>query len=345
MSLFAALRRGRISHPARNRVNKYLVAALMVAMTAAVPAGTLTAHAASLNHSAPSAHVYAATAPFITLSKTKGPPSETFEVKGDGFAPNAGVTLSFQGDSIMINAKTSSSGTFTVPIIVPEEPGGKYTVSAQQTSGQQAQAFFTIEPGFSKLNPHNHSDVAPIDPLCIQAGLPPPLGHPLKVGAWGLPASVSYEVTWQDALEGNKTVVDSGNTTASGSFETSFQVPAEPGGPYKLLVYAPSQELQLIAYYYNDTYSCFFANIPGDGSIHYQWDGVGWDANSTVTFNFNGSQIQQATANTQGSFGTVDFTQACPPPGTYPGTISGTSDGGQPTTIPLNPPITVGSGC
>jgi len=129
----------------------------MVAMTAVVPAGTLTAHAAGLNHSAQSAplvpSVYAATAPSITLNPKKDSPSKTFKVTGAGFAPNEGVALSFQGDSIMINTKTSSSGTFTVPIIVPEEPGGTYTVSAEQTSGQQAQALFTIEPGFSHLNP------------------------------------------------------------------------------------------------------------------------------------------------------------------------------------------------
>jgi len=155
---------------------------------------------------------------------------------------------------------------------------------------------------------------------------------------------VSYEVTWEDALDGSKTVVDSGNTTASGTFSTSFQVPAKPGGPYKLLVYAPSQQLQLLAYYFSEAYSCYSYNEPGDGSIHYQWDGVGWDANSTVTFSVNGSQLQQATADGNGSFATRSFMQMCLPPGTYQGVISGTLDG-QPATIPLNPPVTVGSGC
>lgn len=335
------------SHTAWKRVNMYLFAALMMALTVAVPAGTLTAHAASLNHSTPSAQLVpsaAAATPAITLNPSADSPSKPFVVKGKGFAHSVQVNLDFQGQ-FATSAITSSTGAFSAQIIVPEDPGGDYSVTAQETSGQgQAQATFTIIAGFSLLKPRNHGGVGPTDPLCIQLGGTPPPGHPLKLGVWGVPASVSYDVRWWNEAEAGSTVVASGDTTSSGTFLTHFQVPAEPAGYYRLVVEIASQPIGLDAIYYSGTYSCFSYNEPGDGSIHYQWDGVGWDANSAVTFNINGSQIQQTAADTQGSFGILSFTQKCLPPGTYQGVISGTVIG-QPFNIALTPGVTVGSGC
>lgn len=288
---------------------------------------------------------YATTAPSITLTKMEGSPKQTFRVKGMQFTPSTQVAVYFQSQ-LVTSTITSSTGAFTsAPVTVPTDPQGTYTVSARQTSsGAQAQASFNIIPGFAHLTPPDHSNISPKDPLCAQFGIQQS-PEKVSVGIAGVPASVAYDVRWRYENGGSSSVIVNGTTTASGTFSTSFRVPAEPAGFYTLIVEINSGSIGLDAIYDSGVYTCFSNTQPGDRSIHYTWDGVGWDPNSTVSFNFNGSQIWQTPADAHGSFGIINFTQTpCPAPGTYPGTITGTADN-QPVSIPFNPPVTVGSGC
>ena len=341
MSLFTASSRWLISHIARKRATTYLVAALLVALTAAVPVGIRTAQAAGLNNST--------TCPQFTLTPTQAPPQKSVYVCGSGFVASGSKNVEIQlynqstKQYQLIKYVTPTNGDVITHFTLPIDPGGQYYVQAyQRSSGILEQVPFNIIPGFQSLTPRKGSGVAPSDPLCIQDGLqsPPP---PVNLQVWGLPPSSSYTVEWLNKKNNLiNTEVASGNTTASGTFSTSFQVPPDPAGAYDLTVLT-SAGPSPTATYNSGTLSCINWNEYGDGSLHFQWDGVGWDANSTVTFTFDGSPIWQASTSMSGSFA-AGFQIPCPSPGTYSAAISGTADG-QPQNWPISGGITVDSGC
>jgi len=319
LDLFA--RRWPRSHATWKRVKTYLVAALLTVLSAAVPTGSLAAHAASLNHNTPSASA-------LTLNVYQHPPGTQLTVTGEGFvATGSKVAVSFNNH--LMKDSTPTDGKIIAKFKVPVDPAGPYTVSAvQASSGIQEQATFTITPGFESLNPPKGSGTAPEDTLCIEAGLenPPP---PIQVQAWGLPASTSYKLEWMNKKNSLIDItVSSGQTTASGTLSTSFQPPPAPDGTYELTVLTYAGPAPT-ATYYSGVYSCFYTYEYGNGTLSFSWDGVGWDANSTVTFTFDGSVLQQATTDAAGSFGILNFDVACPPPGTYQDVISGSANGPQ----------------
>lgn len=329
MDLFAAFRWGLFSHAAWKRAHMYLVTALVVVMVAAVPAGILTAHAASLSYST-------ACPPQFTLTPNHNQPQTLTKVCGSGFDP-AGSKVALYFNNIFVQYATPTNGDVIAKITIPIDPGGKYIVKAyQQSSGVTQQATFTITAGFKSLKPTKGGIVAPVDPLCTQLGIEP-TPTSLQVQAWGLLANASYGVEWQ-YKNGPPIEVASGNATASGTLSTSFRIPTEPSGTYDLgIIPGPSP----IATFYSSYYSCFTA-YGGSGTLDWNWDGVGWDANSIVDLNLLGGVYESATANAVGSIG-GSFSKPCPPSGTYQGTITGTVYGGQPASIPIT--VTVDNTC
>jgi hypothetical protein len=316
----------------------YLVAALLVVLTVAIPVGTRTAQAVGLSTTCP---------PQLTLTPNQAPPQKRVYVCGSGFvASGSRVELQLYNPSKnqyqFLQYATPTNGDVIAHITIPIDPGGQYDVVAfQRSSGIQEQASFTIISGFQSLKPAKGSDVASVDPLCSQLGVES-TPTSLSLQAWGLPASTPYTVDWlYTRTNSPNTTVASGNTTASGQLSTSFHIPAGPGGPYEVIVFTSGPGPT--ATFYSDTYSCFtYSEV--QGSLDWNWDGVGWDANSTVDLNLAGGVYEQAIANEQGSIG-GEFSKPCLPPGTYPGTITGTTDGGQAVSIPLNPPVTVDNNC
>lgn len=333
MKLFAAFRQWLISHAALKRVTTSLVAALLVVLTVAIPARTQTAHAADLSFSTPSAST-------LTLTPDKGPPGTKIHVSGTGFASSGQVALYFNNHFVQ-STTPNSNGVISARIKVPIDPRAAYTVLASQAgSNIQEQDSFDITPAFEKLQPKKGSTVAPVDSICKQLGIEP-TPTSLQVQVWGLFASAPYQLDWLSKDNGNNlTVVASGNTTASGTLSTSFQIPAQPGGYYFLGVLTNGMP-DIDTTYYSGYYSCFTYG-EGQNTLGFQWDGVGWDANSTVDFNEEWG-VTQITADSQGSFHEPFTVQPCPAPGTYPGSITGTTDNGQAVSIPVT--ITVDNNC
>lgn len=321
----------------------YLVAALLVVLTITGPVGIVTAHAASLSNST--------TCPSqLSLNPTKGPPQKSVYVCGYGFVPAStkNVKIGFYSQSTgqyqFIKDVTPTNGDIITNFKLPIDPQGQYYVQAyQQSSGVFYQAPFTIIPGFTTLKPAKNIVVGPVDPLCAQYGWSPPPGNPLTLGAAGLPASTSYQVEWENKNTTSTTEMASGTTTTSGTMSASFNVPAETAGNYYLFVITSYGPFPIVTYY-SGTYGCYIATEPGDGYIHFLWDGEGWDADSTVAFGFNGSQLWTASTDTKGSFVTQDFFQKCPSPGTYPVTDSGMANG-QPFSFTFPIWLTVVSSC
>ena len=340
MDLFTAFKHWLSSHTVHKRATTYLVAALLVVMTVAVPAGTLTAQAEGLSNSA--------SCPQFTVTPTQDAPQKPVYVKGSGFVPSNSKNVAVELYNLsnkqyqFIKDVTPTNGCVITHFTLPIDPGGQYYVVAyQQSSGVQEQALFTIIPGFTSLKPAKNIVVGPVDPLCAQYGWSPPPGNPLTLGAAGLPASTSYQVEWENKNTTSTTEMASGTTTTSGTMSASFNVPAETAGNYYLFVITSYGPFPIVTYY-SGTYGCYIATEPGDGYIHFLWDGEGWDADSTVAFGFNGSRT--ASTDTKGSFGTQGFLQKCPSPGTYPVTDSGMANG-QPFSFTFPIWLTVVSSC
>ena len=81
----------------------------------------------------------------IKLTPVVGPPTTKVAVKGKGFAPNEGITLSFD-DAVVGQATADGTGTFSKAITIPAGARrGRHTVTATGATSQLAtQAAFKV---------------------------------------------------------------------------------------------------------------------------------------------------------------------------------------------------------
>src|SRR6266568_9685656 len=93
----------------------------------------------------------------IRLSPAVGPPTTRVAVKGRGFAPNEGITLSFD-DEVIGQAQADGTGKFSSRIRVPSSalPGDHTVAATGQQSGETAQATFTVRTDWTRF----HFDLA-----------------------------------------------------------------------------------------------------------------------------------------------------------------------------------------
>ena len=93
----------------------------------------------------------------IKLSPAVGPPTTRVAVKGRGFAPNEGISLSFD-DAVIAQTNADGTGKFTTKIRVPSSalPGDHTVKATGQQSGRVGQATFTVRADWTRF----HFDLA-----------------------------------------------------------------------------------------------------------------------------------------------------------------------------------------
>jgi hypothetical protein len=82
--------------------------------------------------------------PGLVLSPNHGHVATELTVTGGGFPANKAVVITYE-DSHVGAAETGSTGSFEVGVVVPESQHGQRQVTAEDTGGNIATAFFTME--------------------------------------------------------------------------------------------------------------------------------------------------------------------------------------------------------
>ena len=118
---------------------KRLVAAAFVVISMVFAAVSLGAGSASAAYPP-------GTNPSIALSKSSGLTGDSVVVTGSGFSLNSSAALSFHSTAVSLGSvSTSSTGTFTTTITVPNVAVGPHTISATDGgTGQVASAAFAV---------------------------------------------------------------------------------------------------------------------------------------------------------------------------------------------------------
>jgi len=178
----------------------------------------------------------AATASSITLSPTAAVVGSSVLVSGQGYPPDAGLTLQWSTvyaswvvtgnpprvtgvnatpvKTTLGQVQTDASGSFSTHVIVPNDYGGQHVIQALFANGTAiaGRAIFTLEPSFT-VSPTNG-----------------PAGTPIVVTAKGLgygPYSTNYFLYWDNSQVGYFTALTSHGATnftihASGTQGTHY---------------------------------------------------------------------------------------------------------------------------
>jgi hypothetical protein len=168
-----------------------------------------------------------------------------------------------------------------------------------------------------RLNP---TTAYPDNALCDALGLGSDFPNVVTVNGSGFARQVK---TVTVKLGGMK--VADPKSRIDGTFHTTFSVPAQPTGTYRVLA-KEGKRRQASAQLFSSAETCWTANGPVGKPLNWKWSGSGFDAGTTATFKVAGTALKTATAGTAGGFAKA-WKGACPRSGTLGVSVTGTFQG------------------
>jgi len=151
--------------------------------------------------------------PNIELQPASGNKGTKVTVNGTGFAKGETINLSFEGNSLNIDASTDDHGSFTTNFLAPQSANTENKVKAQGTTGSSSEAIFVIQrvtpPAPTLVYPEPGSTVAAFNSTgAVFIGAAKQLFRVLSFSSNGrVPMGLSDETfQWSnDNNKGNKT--------------------------------------------------------------------------------------------------------------------------------------------
>ncbi len=113
-------------------------------LTIRVPESTVGEHTIKVtDESGSEAEATLTVEPEITVTPTKGVPSDGVTVKGTGFAKRVDVTIKFDGGEV-VTGKTGEDGSFQVTFTLPVKSSGSYDIEARDKDNKDTIAFSVV---------------------------------------------------------------------------------------------------------------------------------------------------------------------------------------------------------
>jgi hypothetical protein len=233
-----------------------------------------------------------AVGPKVLVSPTQGAVGQDMAVQGYGFAAFAAVTVHFDSPTnpTLAQATTTANGTFTTTAFnVPATTAGSHFVFAKETSGSvYAYANFIVNAGIS---------------LSASTGK---VGDTVTVTGGGFTAGGSVNLYFDTVHEDNLlTTVTANSATSStpGAISTTITIPEAGRGNHNIIARDMSST--------NNTPPKAFAVTPkitvnpttGAVGSSVTVTGSGFSANTSVSFEWDGSAISGVTAVTTNATG------------------------------------------
>ncbi len=236
--------------------------------------------------------------PTISIDQSSGNVGATIRVSGKGFGDSRGATIYFDDEQCGTTV-TNSVGAFTnAAFIVPPSYQGSHTIKVQDTAGYSNTIAFTTRQSIN---------------LTPASGV---TGSVVTVNGTGFKANYAIAITFDGAAV--TTTPMSVATDGKGSFRAGFNVPIAAGGPH--VVKSSDGTNEGVS---NFTVSVSASITPTSGyvgdTVHLS--GSGFQANRSVTINFDSQQVATTSATISGSF-TSDFTVPARNAGKYKVTAS-----------------------
>jgi len=229
-------------------------------------------------------------APHITLSSTSGAPGSDIRVSGRGFAANQqGISITYDGTTIVSGITADSSGTFTTSFVVPPSASGPHPVGIAGNAaggGGSPDIRFQVMPSIT------------LDPA---SG--PPMGS-MKITGSGFGANEqNIQITYD-----NLTVLSGITADAKGSFEGSFGIPPSPAGEHVVQAAgATSSPSARPTQRFRATPGIALSETAGNVGMTVRVIGRGFVPASTVTLSYDELTETEVTTDATGSFRLDEF--------------------------------------
>jgi hypothetical protein len=226
----------------------------------------------------------------LSISPTKGTVGTEVEITGSGFDDNRSITIKFGGSTVEISEgddETSSSGTFTSSILVPEIAKGSYSITVTVGSDTATvEDKFTVEPDI-EIDPEDGG----VNDRVIVTGT-------------GFAQNDDISITFDGVT------VTTGETNSYGSFDAPFNVPEVSPGTYK--VEADTAEASFTISTSVSISPTTTLTSPGYVGDEVTISGTGFKANSEITITYESTPVVVATVDSE-SDGSFEATFEVPP--------------------------------
>jgi hypothetical protein len=235
--------------------------------------------------------------PDIILSPTSGPVLTSVDVTGSGFAPQSGVTITFDGLTVAA-ATTDSNGDFSAIFNVPLSSSiGEHTVKAIERSNTASETFEVT----SLLGP-----VIALDPT---SG---PVGTTVDIVGSGFDPSTVVTLKFDGTTV--TTTPNTITTSSSGGFSANFTIPASSEGS-KTVVASQGSKSASKPFTVTDTTpagpSITLNPTSGPVDTPVTVSGTGFEPSSIVSITFDDISVTTVpaivTTNPQGEFSGITF--------------------------------------
>lgn len=240
---------------------------------------------------------FTVTAGTLSLSATKGTVDTQVTLTGSNFIPSTAIEFRFDGTVVPVRSGatiTTSTGTFSSAIVIPDSPAGAHTISAI-VSGYEAKVNFTVEP---------------------KAVMTPTSGLPdAKVTVIG----TGYARRKAVNVYFNKNSVASVIADAAGNADLSFTVPKVAAGSYNVEIEDADGNLVTLKFTVQGAAApppttppptptipaaptVTLTPIKGFSGTEVVAGGVGFKEGATVSVKFDDKEVASVKAGAQGIF-------------------------------------------
>jgi len=216
----------------------------------------------------------------ILLVPTSGAPGAQIRLDGSGFTPNEAVAIA-QGATTLANATANSQGQISVAVPLPQRlsPGAISLTATGSTSKISGSATYTV--------------AAPSLTLNATSGA---VGSTLTAVGHNFAAGETVHVAFNGVDVAQATV------DGSGTFSTSFSVPAGASGTAAVMATGANSQITANASFTRVGGPTVLTLSPTTGApgMHLTVSGSGFSPNESVTISTGNTALVTTTANSQG---------------------------------------------
>ncbi|MEM4508485.1 MAG: IPT/TIG domain-containing protein [Archaeoglobaceae archaeon] len=156
--------------------------------------------------------------PWIEIKPVSGTVGSSVSIKGEGFSMDSEIRIYWE-DKLLATSKTSSKGSFSASISVPQVPCGYYKITAVDEVKYNAYATFRVTPKITKIS--------------TTKGVP---GTIVTISGNGFSANSDVDIRFVDPF--NETWILSQmriQSNNSGVIQVNFEIPQVSAGDYRIL--------------------------------------------------------------------------------------------------------------
>ena len=217
--------------------------------------------------------------PYITVSPTEGPVGTQLQLNGTGFGRNSKVTIYWDDRTITSNVVTSSTGSFTTTMAVPETTRGAHQVVARDAGGGSSTSSFMVRPTIA---------------ITPTSGSP---GTLVQVTGKGFLQNTSVRITYNNVIVATHPPVIT--TDTYGGFSASFSVPSIVSGNYTV---GASDSLSSVTTTFSIAANVVISPTTGNVGSELSLSGNGFTPGGRVSLSYDNQSLTTVTADNAGAF-------------------------------------------